>query len=71
MIVPEEEMGVGFEATRQRKGKWLSQDRVMFFSGLGVFLRQKKEGNPIIGLYFPSFRVGPQVVTYGEGQKEK
>lgn len=51
----------------------VSQARVMFFSGLGVLmaLRQKKEDNPIIGLYFPSFRVGPQVVMYGEGQKAK
>lgn len=38
MIMPGEEMGVGFEASRQRKGKSLSQARVMVFSGLGVLM---------------------------------
>lgn len=54
MIVPGEEMGVGFEASRQRKGKSLSQARVMVFSGLGVLmvLRQRQEDNLIIGFLF-------------------
>lgn len=68
MIVPREEMGVGFMVSRQWKGKSLCLKVAHVFPGLGVLLvlKQKLEDTLVIGLVLFLPQVSPQAIWYGE-----
>lgn len=53
-IVPGEEVGVGFVASRQRKGSHCVSSQGYVFPGLGMLmgLRQRQEDKLVVGLLF-------------------